>query len=40
MNQQAPAMPAFIAMQRFKISLMPIIGICAALGLLKQLLLG
>ncbi|MFN0079923.1 MAG: chromate efflux transporter [Prosthecobacter sp.] len=34
------AVLAFIAMQRFKIGLMPVIGACAALGLLKLLVLG
>lgn len=34
------AIAAFIAMQRFKIGLMPVIGACALLGLLQQLLLG
>jgi chromate transporter len=34
------AIAAFIAMQRFKVGLMPVIGACAALGLLKQLLFG
>jgi len=32
------AVAAFIAMQRFKVGLMPTIGICAALGLAKHLL--
>jgi chromate transporter len=31
---------AFIALQRFKIGLMPVIGACAALGLIKHLALG
>jgi chromate transporter len=31
------AIAAFIAMQRFKIGLMPVIGACAVLGLLKHL---
>jgi chromate transporter len=34
------AVLAFIAMQRFKVGLMPVIGACATLGLLKQLLFG
>ncbi|MFM2168081.1 MAG: chromate efflux transporter [Verrucomicrobiota bacterium] len=33
------AIAAFIAIQRFKIGLMPVIGVCAALGLVKHLLL-
>ena len=33
------AIAAFIAIQRFKIGLMPVIGVCAALGLAKHLLL-
>ena len=32
------AVIAFIAMQRFKLGLLPIIGICAALGLAKHLI--
>ena len=36
----ALAIAAFIAMQRFKIGLMPIIGLCATAGLLQHLLLG
>jgi len=31
------AMASFIAMQRFKIGLMPVIGTCALIGLVKQL---
>ena len=34
------AIAAFIAMQRFKIGLMPVIGACAALGLAKYLAIG
>lgn len=34
------AIAAFIAMQRFKIGLMPVIGLCAVAGLLQHLLLG
>jgi hypothetical protein len=33
-----PAVAAFIAMQRFKLSHMPTISICAALGLVKHLI--
>ncbi len=36
----ALAIAAFIAMQRFKIGLMPVIGACAVLGLVKQLTVG
>jgi len=34
------AVLAFIAMQRFKIGIMPVIGACAVLGQLQQLLIG
>lgn len=34
------AIAAFVAMQRFKIGLMPVIGACAALGLAKHLVIG
>ena len=36
----ALAIAAFIAMQRFKVGLMPVIGACALLGLAKELICG
>jgi hypothetical protein len=36
-QSRVTAIASFIAMQRFKVGLMPVIGACALIGLAKQL---